>query len=173
MRCRAVEIEFGRTSGFFRSKSHVTVSTSDIECVLVAQFKHLVADLDNGFSFTHIENAKFTSCGEMGGLEQINGFKKQRLTHRLGSAHYHAVVHGIDHIHLIIGKEVFDEEIAAQACRVVAFCVVGMCGIAQFIVRFHVVIKLFIGFGLHNCQAQPILCKDSANKRNENVFSDC
>ena len=132
-----VEVELGGFLGILRAEDDIPVATADVKGFLVVEFKHLVADF-HATGTADIEDAHLTTGGEIGGLERVDGFQFQLFGHGHGAAHYHAVVHGIDHVYFVGGKYRLDEEVAANALGVITFCVLRMGRIANLVICFHI-----------------------------------
>ena len=131
-----IEIELGGVAGIERGKAHLAVATSNVERLFVVQLKHLVAYAHATFS-AHIVDAHLAACSEKGSLQRVDGLQGQHLVHRHGASYNHTVVHRVNHLYLVGHKQPFNQEVATQPMRVVVACILGVCGIAQFIVRFH------------------------------------
>ena len=155
----AVEVELGRMLRICAGERDVAVALSYIQSLLVANGKGLVAHGDDAFSLTHVEHSHLATLREVCGFQWVDGLKREHFVHGHGSAHYHAVVERVNHVHLIGCKQRFHQEVAAQTRGVVTLCVVGMRRIAYLIVC------------LHQSFSFCLFCVDSANNRKENLPS--
>ena len=88
----AVEIELSRFRRIFALKEHVAVATTDVEGFLITECKRFIAYPDNALT-TYVEDTHLAARGEEGGTQGVDGLEFQRLFHRHGTAHHHAVIH--------------------------------------------------------------------------------
>ena len=131
-----VEIEFRGVPGVLAREGHLAVARTEVEGLLVAEFEFGVAGLHHAGA-SDVVDAHFAAGQEEGGLQRVDGFETERLGNGHGTSDDHAVVHRVDHIDLVGREYLFDQEVAAQTCRVVAFRILGMRRIADFVVGFH------------------------------------
>ena len=136
MRRRGVEVKEGRLLRIHRCKSHLTVTYSYIECLLIAQFEALVTNFHNTRS-TYIIYTHLTTSGKERRLQRVDSLQRQYLVHWHSATHHHTVIHRIHHVHLVLNKQVFYEEIAAQTGCVVMTGILRMSSITYFVVSFH------------------------------------
>ena len=131
-----VEIEFGGIPGVLAREGHLAVARTEVEGLLVAEFEHGVAGLHHAGA-SDVVDAHFAAREEERSLQRVDGFEAERLGDRHGASDDHAVVHRVDHVDLVGREYLFDQEIAAQTRRVVAFRILGMRRIADFVIGFH------------------------------------
>ena len=118
-------------------ESNFAIAASEIEGLLVIELESRTAYFDDAGT-ADIEDAQLATGQETGRFQRVDGLQFQFFVHRHGTADDHAVVHRIDHVHFI-GREYFpDQEVAAQTGRVVMFGILGMRGIADFVIGFHI-----------------------------------
>ncbi len=153
--CGRVEVEFGWLVRIFRAEHHVAVATADVKCLLEVELELLVAHL-HGAGSTDIEDANLAAGGEERCLQRVDSLEFQSLVYGHGTADDHAVVHRIDHVHLIFGKHSLNEKVAADALGVITFCVLRMSRITYFIICFHN--SVFLSFDLFGCKDTNYFC---------------
>ena len=101
-----VKIEFGRVLDIFTFKSHFPVSRTQIKRFFIIQFEHGISGFDHTGT-AHIEDPHFTAGKEIRRFQRIDSLQLQYLPYGSGSSYNHAVIHGINHVHLIVRKYFF------------------------------------------------------------------
>ena len=136
MGCSGVDVKLSRFGCISRTEHHIAFSTTDVEGFLVVQFIDFVTHLHTTFS-SHVEDTNLTTGSEMRSLQRVDSFQQEFFLHRHRTTHNHAVVHGIHQIHFILREYLLNEEVATQTLGVIAFGILRMCCVADFIVSFH------------------------------------
>ena len=134
---RGVEIEFRGILGVLALEGHLAVARTEVEGLLVAEFEHRVAGLHHAGA-SDVVDAHFAAREEERSLQRVDGFEAERLGDGHRAADDHPVVHRVDHVDLVGREYLLDQEIAAQARRVVTFRILGVRRIADFVVGFHI-----------------------------------
>ena len=134
---RGVEIEFRGILGVLAFERHLAVARTEVEGLLVAEFEYGVAGLHHAGA-SDVENAHLAAGQEERSLQRVDDLELECLGDGHRAADDHAVVHRVDHVDLVGREYFFDQEIAAQARRVVAFRILGMCRIADFVIGLHI-----------------------------------
>ena len=134
--CGAVEVELGGLAGVLAGEHHVAVAAANVECFLEAELKDFVAHFHAAVA-AYVEDTDLAAGGEEWCLQRVDGLEFELLFHGFGTAHDHAVVHRVYHVHLVVGKHSLDKEVAAYAFGVITFCVLRVGRIANLIICFH------------------------------------
>ena len=117
-------------------KTHLTVTATEIEGLLVVELEGVVTGNDATFA-AYVEDTYLTAGKEERSLERIDGFKQQALAGRHSATDNHAVVHGVNHVYLVGCKHALDEEIMAKTGCVVRLGIHRVGGVTYFVVCFH------------------------------------
>ena len=147
MRCGGVEIEQCRFVGIYALKAYLAVTTTEVEGLLEVQFICLVA-CNHAALAAYVEDTHLAAGEEERCFQRVDGLQQQTLAHGQCSTNHHAVVHRIDHIHLVGRKHALDKEIFAQTRRIIALSVNGIRRIAYFVVCLHIIFNYFIVYRL-------------------------
>ena len=124
-------------------EGHFAVAGTQVERFLAVEFENRVARLHAALA-ADVEDAHLAAREEVGGFERVDGFEPKCFVDGHGAAHDHAVVHRVYHVDFVGREDLFDQKVAAQPGRVVVLGILGMRGIADFVVGFHRVIVCYV-----------------------------
>ena len=136
MRRGRVEVEFRGSRFVVAAEDHLLVAAADVEGLLETDRVGLSFDGD-GSSAPDVDDSHLAARGKVVGRQDVHRLEPERRVHRHRAAHDQAVVHRIGEVDLIGNHQPLDEELLAQACRIVIFRITRVRRVTQAEIGFH------------------------------------
>ena len=145
-----IEIELSRACCIITAEHYVTVATTDVQSLFVAELEHLVTNL-HLTGTADIKDTYLTTGRKERSLQRIDSLQLQALIHGHSTTYNHTVVHTVNHVYLVSCEHLLNQEVTTDSLGIIAFRILGMCGIAHFVICLHNLICLFNLFVFFDC----------------------